>query len=524
MLMRQAATLLAADLSLGELFERLTRMLAEYIDSSVVFIALAKPDGRHAIEYVYDHGEVRRYPHIVLVEPSCALRVIRTGAVIWGNQPSEWAAGGTTPINIDRPWTNDTEAAIFVPMRAGGETIGCLSVQSLEQGAYDEHEVEVVAAIGHYLGVAVQNQRLFQTLARTAEYDPLTGLCNRSKLSSELDAALAIATPSHPVVAIVLDIVSFATFNDTYGYTSGDGVLQLIARALREFEDPDEGVVVGRFGGDVFMVILFGLSLESVERFIARLSVRLHELASLQGDRMLPVSLAFGYVVAPQDATTRSEVVGLAVQRARLSRRQNCRPVRNDPENITLYGSFKGVETIVDALLDGDPYARLHLLHANAMAYEWSSSNLGFDARTTALLLQASLLHDVGMLLIPGHLYVAPNGLTSEQYRRARSHAAYGRTILRAHDGFEEVGEIVAQHHERWDGDGYPARLSGKQIHPAARALAIIEAFSAMVDDRPYHRGVTESAALAELERCSGTQFDPTLVGRFVKWREEGLG
>src|SRR5271156_4225125 len=94
-LMRQAANLLATDLSLGELFERLTSMLPEYLDSSVVFIALARPDGSASIEFIYDHGEIRPYPHIPLSEGSRALAVIRSGELIWGNDPAVWAPQGS---------------------------------------------------------------------------------------------------------------------------------------------------------------------------------------------------------------------------------------------------------------------------------------------------------------------------------------------------------------------------------------------------------------------------------------------
>lgn len=522
MLMRQAASLLAAELSLGELFERLTRMLAEYIDSSVVFIALAKPDDRHAIEYVYDHGEVRPYPHIPLVEPSRALHVIRTGSIVWGNHPSEWAPNGATPMNVDRPWTNDTESAIFVPMRAAGTTVGCLSVQSVRTNAYDEREVEVIAAIGQYLGVAVHNQRMYQTLARTAEYDPLTGLANHSKLSRDLDEALAGATAMRPTVAILLDIVNFATFNETFGYAAGDDVLRHVARALREFEDPD-GVAVGRFGGDTFMVLLCDWEASSVEPFIQRLARRLRALGSIQGDRTLPVSLAFGYVVAPKDATTRADVIGLCVHRARLSRTRNCLPTASDERStLTLYGEFEGVEAILDGLLDRDPYTRVHVLHVNSMAKRWAQYNLDLDAHDLGILLRASLLHDVGKLLVTDRILVKPSRLSEDEYRTVQLHALYGHTILATQDGFAEVAEVVHQHHEHWDGNGYPRGLRGEEIHRLARAVSILDSFSAMVDDRPYHRGITEAAALAELERCAGTQFDPELVERFVRWREEG--
>jgi len=100
-----------------------------------------------------------------------------------------------------------------------------------------------------------------------------------------------------------------------------------------------------------------------------------------------------------------------------------------------------------------------------------------------------------------------------------QEHATFGRTILLPYASFAEVAEIVGQHHERWDGAGYPNGLRGEQIRPLARAIAVLDAFSAMVVDRPYHRGIPEADALAEIERCSGTQFDPEYVERFLAWR-----
>lgn len=522
LLIKRAASLLATDLSLGELFERLTQLLAEYIDSSVVFIALARPDGRHSIEYFYDHGEIRRYPHIELSPGSRAREVIRTGEIIWGNRPEIWAPQGKTPINRDRPWTNDTISAMFVPMRAGGDTVGALSVQSVREGVYSQEDVEMIAAIGHYLGVAVQNQRMYQALQRTAEYDPLTGLSNHSRMSKELDAALAAATSTRPTVAIMLNLVNFGMFNELYGYEEGDTVLRQIATMLRDFEDADEHITVGRFGGDVFMVLLRDTATDLVPHFIERLNAKLGELAYVTRDQTLPVSIALGYVVAPSDAGNRPELVALCVHRTRLSRKQGCRPVgEDDVDAYTAHGTYDGVETIVEAILDRDPFTRVHLLQVNTMAKLWSEFNLDLDHAALAKLLQASLLHDVGKLLVSDRILVKPGRLTHAEYETAMQHAVFGAHILGRHDGYEEVSEIIAQHHERWDGNGYPKGLAGENIHPLARAISILDAFSAMVADRPYHRGITEDAALAELQRCAGTQFDPYLVDRFIIWRED---
>jgi diguanylate cyclase (GGDEF)-like protein len=518
-LIRQAANLLATDLSLGELFERLTAMLPEYLDSTVVFVALMRPDGSASIEFFHDHGEIRRYPHIVLTEGSRALKVMQTGEVIWGNDPSIWAPEGSRPINKDRPWTNDSISAIFVPMTAGGKTVGCLSVQSRTAGAYTQDTVEVIAAIGHYVGVAVENQRMYRALQRTAEYDQLTGLANYSRVARTLDEAIVKATPAQPALAMFFNIVNFAAFNATYGYSEGDVVLRRVADALRAFED--DGIDVGRFGGDTFILVVRQTHPDQIGRFVDRVHRALSELAYVARDQMLPVSVACGYAVVPLDAGTRHDIVATCVDRSKLSRLQGCVPTGTDElDSYSLYGGFEGLGTIVSALLEGDPYTRMHLVDVNRMAKLWSEYNLALDGDALALLLQASLLHDVGKLLVSERILVKPGHLNGNEYDDVKRHAAYGRHILIAHPGYEDVANIVGQHHERWDGGGYPDGLAGEVIHPLARAVAVLDAFSAMVADRPYHRGITEDAALAELQRCSGAQFDAYYVERFIAWRE----
>jgi diguanylate cyclase (GGDEF)-like protein len=518
-LMRQVANLLATDLSLGELFDRLTKMLPEHLDSSVVFIALSRPDGQHSIEYFYDHGEIKRYPHIVLGPHSRAREVIRTGEMIWGNDPSVWAPEGSEPIHKDRPWTNDTVSAIFVPMRAGGNTVGCLSVQSTRSGAYTSDEVELVAAIGHYVGVAVENQRMYQTLQRTAEYDVMTGLASYPKFSRELEETLAGATSLRPATVMVLDVVNFAAFNEVYGYAEGDELLRMVGDTLREFEDGN--VVCARYGGDVFMVLVKESSPDDVDPFVERLRSRLRALAYVSRDQTIPVSVAIGIALAPLDGGTRHGLISRCVDRAHVSRREGCRPTRSDDASTTpIAGIFTGLETIVGALLDRDPFTRAHVIQVNGMAKQWSQHNLELDRDALGTFLQAGLLHDVGKLLVSDRLLVKPGRLTPDEYDSVKRHAVFGCNILALQAGWDEVAAIVGQHHEWWDGNGYPNGLAGDEIHPLARAVSVLDAYSAMVADRPYHRGITEDAALAELQRCSGTQFDPYYVERFAAWRE----
>jgi diguanylate cyclase (GGDEF)-like protein len=517
-LIRQAASLLAADTSLDDLFERLTGLLATHVDASVVFVALVDAVGHSAIEFIHDHGTVVRDVHIPLTDRSRALASMESGEAIWGNSPEEWAPDGASPIHTDRPETNDSVSAIFVPMRVGGRTVGALSVQTQHAGAYDEESVELVAAIAHFLGVAIENNRLVAHLTRSAEFDTLTGLANHSRLVRAIDRAIERATSTRPAALVMFNLTNFGSFNDTYGYAQGDAILQRVARTLEGLSE--DGITIGRFGGDVFLALVEGRSREFALDIVANAMERLHDLTYVAEGSTIPVSIACGYAFVPLESAGRSDAVALCVHRSRLSRKLGGMPIgEDDIDSYHLHGVFDGIETVVGSLLDRDPFTRVHLFHVNAMAKHWSEYNLDLDAGQLAWLLQASLLHDVGKLLIPDNILIKPGALTSIEYRAMQEHADFGRTILQSYEAFTDVAEIVGQHHERWDGAGYPNGLRGTQIRPLARAIAVLDAFSAMVVDRPYHRGIPESEALAEIERCSGTQFDPEYVERFVAWR-----
>ena len=499
-------------------------MLADYIDSSVVFIALAGEDRRVRVEYFHDHGVIKRRPNIEMQERSRTMEVIRTGKVIWGNHPSIWADAIRIPLNLDRPETDDTMSAIFVPLKVGFETIGVLSVQSTDEGAYDESEVDLIAAIGRYLAVAVQNQRMVRVLQRAADTDLLTDLPNHSKLLRTLDELIAQATAEVPVACVLINVINFGIFNDTYGYQEGDRVLRSMAGGFSDLVRTfGEGVHAGRYGGDTFAVLISGRSGTQTGEIIAAIEKRCAALHYRAPTGFIPISVSIGSALAPQDARGRNELLTRATQRNRLSRKRGGGAVSaDDIDTYRPHGSFEGIETIVESLLDRDPFTRQHVFHVNALAKRWASYNLHLSWEQLERLLQASLLHDVGKLLISDRILVKPGKLSPQEYRAVQFHAEFGRNILGRYDGYDEVAEIIGQHHERFDGAGYPQGLAGEHIHPCARAISILDAFSAMVLDRPYHRGVSDAEALAEIEACAGSQFDPDLAQRFLVFYRSG--
>jgi putative nucleotidyltransferase with HDIG domain len=260
---------------------------------------------------------------------------------------------------------------------------------------------------------------------------------------------------------------------------------------------------------------------EQIAQLVEEAGARTADLAFRGDDDVIPISVNRGWVTAPEEGTVRGDLLALAEMRLRLSLEQGGAAVGEEVAPLVRFGDFGSAEPLVETALLRDPYTRMHLLHVNHVAHAWAP-RLGIAGAAHETFVRAALLHDIGKLLVPEAIVLKPAKLEPEEYRTMQFHAEYGRTILAGHAGFEDVARIVGQHHERWDGRGYPNGIAGTRVDPMARAVSVIDAFSAMTLDRPYHRAIGEHEALRELEHCAGTQFDPAMVASFCALRREG--
>jgi response regulator RpfG family c-di-GMP phosphodiesterase len=132
-----------------------------------------------------------------------------------------------------------------------------------------------------------------------------------------------------------------------------------------------------------------------------------------------------------------------------------------------------------------------------------------------------SLLHDIGKIGVPDSILRKPAKLTEEEWVRMREHPLHGQQILRGIAFLQGAARVVAQHHEQWDGSGYPVGLRGEDIDVCARIFAVADAFDAITSDRVYRRGKTYEAAAQELDDWAGRQFDPKVVEAFHRVPKE---
>lgn len=152
------------------------------------------------------------------------------------------------------------------------------------------------------------------------------------------------------------------------------------------------------------------------------------------------------------------------------------------------------------------------------------SKEMGVHSKNLQHIAKGALLHDIGKLGIPDRVLLKPCKLTAEEWKLMRRHPEIGFNILKGIDFLRPALEIVLNHHERYDGDGYPAGLKEEAIPVAARIFFVVDAFDTMTTNRPYRKAMAFKNAFREIERCAGGQFDPAVVKKFMgipetEWR-----
>ena len=163
-----------------------------------------------------------------------------------------------------------------------------------------------------------------------------------------------------------------------------------------------------------------------------------------------------------------------------------------------------------------DAYTRGHSARVTAIA-EAIARRLEWDEEQLDLLQIGGPLHDIGKLAISDEVLGKPGRLDDQELAQIREHPRLGARLLLRLAAFRGALPYVLYHHERWDGTGYPTGRAGEQIPVQARVLAVADAFDAMTSDRPYRPALSHHEALAEVERCSGSQFDPAIVDIFLE-------
>lgn len=212
---------------------------------------------------------------------------------------------------------------------------------------------------------------------------------------------------------------------------------------------------------------------------------------------------------APTASRERTET-GLAVRwLSRVVNRRLLAGRRREREVLDVGAALISALHLHDGLL-GDHAKRTQLLA------EKVASELGLNPESAWTTSQAASLHDIGKICVPGHILTKPGTLDEDEWRIMRRHPEIGAEILSKLGVSERLASAIRAHHERFDGRGYPAGLSGEEIPVEARIVSVVDAYDAMTSDRHYRKAVKPEEALEEVKRNTGAQFCPDAAGALL--------
>jgi diguanylate cyclase (GGDEF)-like protein len=437
------------------------------------------------------------------------------------------AGGIARCARLAASWYGTIGDVHLAPIRWNGEVIGVLSVTSCRRG-FGGADRRLLEALAVEVSGALRNAYMYQQARRWAERDGVTNLFNHRAMQEKLGQEMLRAHQTGTELTVVMmDLDNFKFFNDTYGHPVGDGVLVTVAQCLRDCCRSTD--ILGRYGGDEFIVLLPSSNVQDAIEICRCIQKRIEQESYGQGggeERRIPIGLSFGAAVYPHDGRTPLEILTVADANlydakrggsplAQINKNEDVLELRHLKES-GVGGSFSVLDALVTAIDNKDHYTRRHSEDVTHWAV-LMGRELGFSEETLRTVRISGLLHDVGKIAVPDAILRKPGRLSDDEFNILQQHPVFGALIVKDVPNLPEVLGGIRHHHERFDGKGYPDKLAGHEIPMLGRLLAVPDCFSAMTTNRPYRKALTWSEALSEIERGSGTQFDPQMAEAFLE-------
>lgn len=350
---------------------------------------------------------------------------------------------------------------------------------------------------------------------RVAATDPLTGVPNRRTFDRAFEGAINSSHGSEDRIGLLLiDIDNFKDINDDYGHHVGDQVLRHAAARLKgAIRDSD---LLARIGGDEFIILISAPTPNGLRTAARRCIFAFHEPVFERGVAV-SLSVSIGGALLPDHATSADELVRIADEAMYGAKGlgKNCVAIGpTDAPQRTVPIPDRDLIPFLEMLADRVDNAQSDQEHSMAMLEitRRLAASLGLTLDQRRRCLAAARLHDIGKVGVPSSILTKPGPLTDAERQRMCEHAQIGATLLEAFPQTAEIAPIVAQHHERVDGRGYPHRRHGDQISIEARIVQVADVWTAMLADRPYRSSLTIDQARHQLLANRGSQFDPQVV------------
>lgn len=330
-------------------------------------------------------------------------------------------------------------------------------------------------------------------------HDSLTGLYNRAYFSQVIHALQK--EHSTAMGMVMCDLDGLKLINDALGHDKGDKLLVDAARIINS--SLDGNAILCRMGGDEFAILVPNCTEGHMKAICSRIRSSIKKYNAKNND--IPLSISLGYALCRGLIKNVEDLFKEADNCMYREKLHNTHSIRNAL-----------VQALTKTLEARDFITEGHGERLRVMAVRLGK-NMGLTEQRILDLQLLAQFHDLGKVGVPDSILFKPSSLTESETIQMQRHSEIGYKIAQVHPDLNNISDFILRHHERWDGKGYPLGIEKEQIPLECRILAIIDAYDAMVNDRPYRKGMTKKDAIMELERNAGSQFDPKLVHKFLK-------
>jgi diguanylate cyclase (GGDEF)-like protein/PAS domain S-box-containing protein len=378
----------------------------------------------------------------------------------------------------------------------------------LEQGQIIYGDAgEIVAIEGLVIDITDQKKKQ-KEIEYLSYHDNLTGLYNRIYFDQ---AREKYDNPEYlPLSLIVGDINGLKLLNDALGHQEGDALIIRTANVLQSCCQKDH--VLARTGGDEFSILMPKTDSIRANAILKRIQRACEEYNKQIRNEVFQINLALGFATKTSETEPYSKIRKIAedyMYKRKLLERKSSHSAIISSIKSTVYARSQETEEHAERM---QRLSRLVGLRLNLSEVELDE---------LALL---AALHDIGKVGIDDNILKKPGMLTAEEWIEMKKHPEIGYRIAMASPELMSIANYILCHHERWDGKGYPQGLKGKQIPLFSRIIAIIDAYDAMTENRPYRDAMSHEEALEEIRLNAGTQFDPEAARIFIEVMNEEFG
>ncbi len=395
-----------------------------------------------------------------------------------------------------------------------------------------ENELSFITSISTIASVALNNALRYEKAYFEARTDELTEVLNRRYFLEILDEVFE-KNKNGSLAMVIINLDDFKLYNQLYGVQQGDAVLKEIAKLI-EMCVGDHGYV-SRYGGKEYAVVLPRYDVHCTKNLSQSIQRQIGKIG--KNDTVVKKSLtcSIGICVYPYGAGSIKELIENTEHAVFQVKRKGKNGMKvfdtfvngteegdNKINYASIYEEYKSTIYALTAAIDAkDHYTFSH--SENVAKYAVAlAERLNVNTEIIENIRQAALLHDVGKISISETILNKPFQLDDSEFEIMKGHVEASINIIRHLPSLDYVIPAVLGHHERWDGKGYPRRISGTDIPLTARILAIADAFDAIISKRCYKQAMPIEKALLILEEESGKQFDPELVPEFIEMIRDG--